>query len=274
MGNPSNITLDVSQAFNTKNFDQFLSDNGATKEVTKNQHQRGLWRLGKITIVQYDSCIVVQGKINAHPSFIDALKKLDGLDARSAETEKASYPKQHNSIVCAKCKKSSFAIDAVEEGLQIKFTKQCGHQDDMSQPLLMINNRILPDVSILVSKSLSRVIELGAFAGYEILIPKFLMAMIDTLKDARGKSANDEVSVLKSLEQEKGIIVRSFPTEYQESDLKREDDKIIELADITNSILLTSDDNMKAKAVSNSRPVIFFDRKAHGDTKTAHRVRT
>src|SRR5436853_6531795 len=100
------------------------------------------------------------------------------------------------------------------------------------------------------------------------------MAMIDTLKDARGKSANDEVSVLKSLEQEKGIIVRSFPTEYQESDLKREDDKIIELADITNSILLTTDDNMKAKAVANSRPVIIFDRKAHGDTKTTHRVRT
>src|SRR5436853_6818105 len=100
------------------------------------------------------------------------------------------------------------------------------------------------------------------------------MAMIDTLKDARGKSANDEVSVLKSLEQEKGIIVRSFPTEYQESDVKREDDKIIELADITDWILLTSDDSMKAKAVSISRRVIFFDRKAHADTRTAHRVRT
>lgn len=279
MGNQLTVTAEVTSIFDKAKLEQLLDSKGASKREIKDQYQEGAWTLGGLSITLYTKKLVIQGKNESHhTSVISEICSLDGLqlDHKNKSLLSSSLPKLHNSTICKDCQKPSLIIEAVIDGLDIKFRRECSHMDKMNTPLLTINNRILPDTNMLISRSLSRLIELGYFDGFEIIIPKFVMNVIDSLGGEKKSSVTTEITALKNLESNGKISVRDFNDKNDNMTelLPKEDDVIIEISDLTNSILVTGDGIMKSKAQIKNRPVIFIDARYHLNIKNLNNVRT
>lgn len=124
--------------------------------------------------------------------------------------------------------------------------------------------RILPDICILISHTLSRVIELGFLEGFEILIPDSVDYIVQILCEGSLKAGfYNEIDKLKELEAKRKIDILycnyEIPILKTKKELiEQEDDLILEIAIITNSILLTSDKGLRDKATSVKQPIIYF----------------
>ncbi|BAP61343.1 hypothetical protein [Methanococcus maripaludis] len=127
--------------------------------------------------------------------------------------------------------------------------------------------RILPDICVLISHTLSRMIELGFLDGFEILIPGFIGEIVSILCEGKLKAGfRNEIEKLKELESERkiDILYCSYGVDLPENKNKliaTEDDIILEVAVVTNSILFTSDKGLKDKAISIKQPVIYIQPK-------------
>ncbi len=135
------------------------------------------------------------------------------------------------------------------------------------------NIRILPDICVLISHTLSRIIELGFLEGFEILIPDSVEYIVQILCEGRLQAGfYNEIDKLKELETQRKIDILYCNYEMPEIKTKKEliaqeDDLILEIAVITNSILFTSDKGLKDKATSIKQPVIYFPAKFQKNIK-------
>jgi predicted PilT family ATPase len=135
------------------------------------------------------------------------------------------------------------------------------------------NIRILPDICVLISHTLSRLIELNILEGFEIMIPDSIEYIVQTLCEGRLQAGfYNEIDKLKELETERKIDIVYCSYEMPEIKTKKElvtieDDLILEIAIITNSILFTSDKGLRNKASSVKQPVIYFPAKYQKNIK-------
>ncbi|MGZ7068476.1 MAG: hypothetical protein ACXVHT_09255 [Methanobacterium sp.] len=135
------------------------------------------------------------------------------------------------------------------------------------------NIRILPDICVLISHTLSRLIELEILDGFEILLPDSMNYIVKILCEGRLKAGfYNEIDKLKELEVQRKIDILYCSYEMPEIKTKkeliaREDDLILEIAVITNSILFTSDKALRDKASSVKQPVIYFPAKYQRNIK-------
>ncbi|MGZ7210230.1 MAG: hypothetical protein ACXVHV_10150 [Methanobacterium sp.] len=135
------------------------------------------------------------------------------------------------------------------------------------------NIRILPDICVLISHTLSRLIELEILDGFEILLPDSMDYIVKILCEGRLKAGfYNEIDKLKELEVQRKIDILYCSYEMPEIKTKkeliaREDDLILEIAVVTNSILFTSDKALRDKASSVKQPVIYFPAKYQRNIK-------
>lgn len=274
------ISGDLTSLFVPEKFEYFIKEKKAQRKESSDKYVLSSWNLDGVNIVRYEKKIVIQGHDTEHNSeIIKELVAFDGinLDHKNMDILSSILPKQQNAIICKDCHSPSLTIEAVVEELKIKFKKECNHTDDMNAPLLMINFRILPDINILVSRSLSKLIELNHFTGYEIVVPRLVMNVVDTLDAGKKAGVSEEVTALKSLETQGKIKVIDYDDKYNDSDVKnylsQEDNYLSDISDITNSILITGDNILKSKVQLKNRPVIFIHPKHQSSIKTMYETR-
>lgn len=127
----------------------------------------------------------------------------------------------------------------------------------------MITNRILPDVNVLVGGLISKGLGIGFFSGFEIVIPSFVITVIDTLGKREKEMATRELDELRKSAGSGKISIffckdgEKIPSTHEEFDLK-EDQIILNIAKLTNSILFTTDNVMKERAMLQKRPTIYM----------------
>ncbi len=133
--------------------------------------------------------------------------------------------------------------------------------------------RILPDICVLISHTLSRLIELNILEAFEIIIPDSIENIVQILCESRLQAGfYNEIDKLKELETERKIDILYCNYEMPEIKTKKElvnieDDLILEIAIITNSILFTSDKGLRNKASAVKQPVIYFPAKYQKNIK-------
>ncbi|MGB9980572.1 hypothetical protein [Methanobacterium sp.] len=124
--------------------------------------------------------------------------------------------------------------------------------------------RILPDICVLISHTLSRVVKLGFLDCFEILIPDFIEEIVLVLCEGKLKAGfYNELEKLKELEAERkiDILYCNYGVDWPENRNKLiniEDDMILEVAVATDSILFTADKGLRDKASSIKQPVIYI----------------
>lgn len=136
-----------------------------------------------------------------------------------------------------------------------------------------VNIRILPDICVLISHTISRLIELNILNGFEILIPDSIEYIVQILCEGRLQAGfYNEIDKLKELEENRKIDILYCSYEMPEIKNRKElisseDDLVLEIAIVTNSILFTSDKGLRDKAISVKQPVIYFPAKYQKNVK-------
>jgi len=134
-------------------------------------------------------------------------------------------------------------------------------------------SRILPDICVLISHNLSRIIKMGILENFQIVLPDSMEYIVKILCDERLKAGfYNEISELEKLEEERKINILFCSYEMPAIKTKKElvqleDDLILEIAVTTDSILFTSDKGLREKAVSIKQPVMYFPAKFQGELK-------
>lgn len=275
-----NLTFIIENGFEENDILSILDAKGFETDKTTNEYQKWVRKGLDLVVTRYEKKIVIQGKEQEKSlNFIREVLKLANLnnDARNAEKLAKLFNISHNTLFCMDCKSPSMFIKGELENLDLVFKMECGHKNDMNPPIFMLTSRIIPDINILVNGHLSRCIDLGFFTGFEIVISDFAMHVIDTLGDGTKAGASNEINRLRKLEMEKQITIFNcmdnieIPSK-EDFDLL-EDDKILEIANLTNSILLTGDMNLKDKAILGKRPTIYIHPEDAKNIKITHEIR-
>lgn len=279
-----NITVvwQVGRNFDISNLETLLDDFGSRELKPTAEHQKQLWKTNSLTIILYEKSLVVQGKKDDYS--IKILQNINGieglsLDEKNRERFVKILPVSQNAILCGFCGKPIYLINSSIEGLDVIFNNECGHRNDLNPPFIMYVNRILPDFNILISKHFSRLINLGYFKGSEILIPEYMLQCKDLFIGKKNSAAiSDELKNLRALEGLNKISILSYkdnieiPSTRVEFD-RTEDQSLLEIAKFTNSILLTSDNNLKDMTILQKRPIIFLSSDAIDKIKILEAVR-
>jgi rRNA-processing protein FCF1 len=276
-----NITWDISPTINDSAIKEILSRYGCSDAPTTNEYQKWVCRGSNVSIQKFEKKLVLQGnESDQNLEMMQELNRAEGLHLDHANKEKYTRLLRfsHNAILCMECTSPSMLIEGKVENLDLVFRKECGHIAKMQPPIFMVTCRILPDVNVLISGHISKGIQLGFFEHFEIVIPDFLMGVIDTLGSAKKAGASNEIGRLNRLEMEGKISLinckdgHSIPPPEELGAV--EDDIILEIAKLTNSILFTQDVTMKDKALIKKRPTIFLHPEEAGKVKVIAQVRS
>lgn len=241
------------------------------------------WKTDGLTINVFEKKLVVQGVLDEHSKvLIQEIAGIEGLrlDAKNQEILARVFPRRQNAIVCSQCRMPSLLIEGEIAGLDVVFKKECGHVDKMRPPFLTLNNRILPDINVLISKALSRFINLGYFHGFEIVIPQYVMGVVDRyVGRAQKRAISEEIGVLRKLASDNKVSILNYNDGFpmpltREHFESEEDDKILEIAHLTNSVMVTCDGNFKDKALLANRPTIYINPDLLNQVKVIEEVRT
>lgn len=264
----------INISFEKKNNDSddlcftYLKKFGFKDIDTTNKHQNSRLKNNDLTMTFFNKKIQIQGKKN--PQSLIVLEKLHrcenlSLDTVNLNKYKSFFPSSHNSIICGQCNKDKiFSINGNINEKKFFFTLDCGHNLPTNLPLNVRNSRILPDISVLFGGILSKCIEYGHFNKFEIVIPTFILDVVDILhKSKKRKAVGKELERLKKLESNDKISIFNCPyanpIKNKEVLEDKEDDIIIKLANLTNSIIFTGDFNMKSKTLLANKPTIYLD---------------
>jgi hypothetical protein len=276
------ITWEVSSSFNTDELERILSGYAIETLELKTEYEKGSWKVNGLTIKLYERSLAVQGRhTTSGVKIVSDIKSLKGLslDQKNRARLAALTPVFQNAIECEKCGEHSYLIQSKTQGLEITFKNECGHNNNVKSPFLMCVNRILPDLNVLKSRNLSRMIDLGYFEGCEIVIPSYVMKCLDKYLGGSKNTISDEIQELRELEKKGLISLYSYednmpiPDSREKFDVE-ENNTLLEIATITNSIFITSDINCKDQALLHRRPVIFLDHETTKNTKILHELRT
>ncbi len=278
-----NLTFSIGSGYNDSDFVSFLEKCDFKEHETTDEHQKWVFRGLDLIIIRFDKKILIQGK--EHDKSLKFIRELwdqfqEKLvsDPKNAEKLAKLFKIAHNKLFCMKCKSPSMLIKGEIKELDIAFKMECGHINDMQPPLFMLTSRILPDINILISGNLSRCIDLGYFKGFEVVIPDFIMGALDYLGDSKKAGATNEIGRLQELAEINKITVFKCVDGIEMPDKNEfdhvEDDKILEIANLTNSILLTGDMVLKGKASLEKRPTIYIHPEDSKKIKIVHETRT
>jgi predicted nucleic acid-binding protein len=255
----------------TGNFDKgrlnaLLKEKGFN-QVTPTKSIRAAWASDFLRVQLFEKSLLTQGKRTIqNATIVQKIHALGGLslDNKNQKIYDALQPKP-NAILCDTCSLPTYLIEGSVESMKVVFKNECGHANQMQPPFMVLNMRILPDLNILVGNSLSRFISLGLFIGFEVVLPDFLIHAVDTFIGRKEKSgAVRELQNLKKSEQDAKIKIFSPVCDPSLKKLSKqdfatqEDDIILQLADQTNSILITADNTLAMKARIKNRPVIHI----------------
>ncbi len=276
---PENVTLtfEFSADFDEQGFLNYMSKAQAKKPT--GEYERRVWSINGLTIKQYHKKLVVQGSLNDFTKkFLQGLKRVKGitLDQRNAMKFVQIFPSKHNAILCPVCNDAYLVIEGVVEALEVMFRGECGHRNDLTPPFFMLNARILPDISMLISKSLSRLVELGHLNGFEVILPEFILDVVNQFKRSASKDAvSAEFDSLRALAKEGKIRINTLSTPPIDISSPQidEDRVILDLAHLTNAILVTSDKLFKDRAVMQERPTVYISPDDFGKLKMIQEVR-
>jgi hypothetical protein len=225
--------------------------------------------------------LVVQGRYTTSGvNIVSEIKGINGLslDRKNRARLTELTPITQNALECDNCGDHGYLIESKTEGLDIIFHNECGHDNNVKSPFLMCVNRILPDINMLKSRNLSRLIELGYFENCEILIPQYMMDCLDEYLSGSKHTISGELAQLRELQGKDLIDIYNFndnmeiPKSREEFN-RTEDNTLIEISIMTNSIFLTSDINCKDKALLKNRPTIFLDHDTTKSIKILHETR-
>jgi rRNA-processing protein FCF1 len=271
------LTAEFEQDFLAKHVTTYKG----TRRRTTNEYQKSFWSINGLSVILYEKKLIVQGQLNNFTkAFLKDLPRIQGLtlDAKNAEKFWSIFPTRQNSVVCSKCGKDSLAIQGQVEGLDIGFRMECGHSCDLAAPFLTLNNRVLPDINMILAKSVSRLINLGRLKGVEIVFPEFILDIVDSFKGSGSKNAiSEELGNLRKIAEKGSITINTFsnmPMAYRTATPDDEDKVILEFAHFTNSFLMTSDKVFKERAIMEGRPTIFISPEDFGKLKMIEEVRT
>jgi len=280
-----NITIvwQVDRTFNLDPLESLMEKYSSNKLEPKNEYQLQLWKTNSLTVILYEKSLVVQGKKDdRNIDVIIEMNEIEGLtlDSKNRDRLLNLLPRYQSALLCSSCGKPLYLVDSKIEGLDIIFHNECGHINNLRPPFTMCVNRILPDLNILISKHFSRLINLGFFKGSEILIPNYLLSCVDHYIGKKStKAVSDELENLRALEKLNEISILLYednikiPLNRDEYD-KTEDESLLQIATITNSILLTADSNLKDRTILHNRPVIFLNSEALKKIKILEEIRT
>lgn len=171
---------------------------------------------------------------------------------------------------CLKCNSSSIFLELYIEEDNPKFKyNTCGCEAAVN--IYFINamyNRIIPDFSVIFSDSLIRLFQLGFFKDYVLIFPEFIFDVCDKkLIGKKRRSKLDEfISKCIELSNKDFIKLITFKentiikfSQIDSSNFNEIEDKImLELSNITNSLLVTTDNNLHNRASINNIPHIFI----------------
>ena len=198
-----NITWDISSIVEDDAIKKVLHQFGCNDGTTTDQHQKWVCKGSNITAIRFEKKLVFQGaESELTLDLMQELAKVKGLHLDHANAEKYARHLRfsHNAILCMECTTPSMLIEGRVENLDLVFRKECGHIAKMKPPIFMVTNRILPDVNILISGHISKGIQLGLFEHFEIVIPDFVMKVIDTLGPVKKTGASNEIARLNRSE--------------------------------------------------------------------------
>jgi len=276
-----NVTWDISPTVDDTAIKEVLHRFGCTDNTITDKNQKWMCKGSSITIIRFEKKLVFQGTENElNLEMMQELNKLKELHLDHANAEKYARHLRfsHNAILCMECTTPSMLIEGKVENLDLVFRKECGHIAKIKPPIFMVTNRILPDVNVLISGHISRGIQLGLFEHFEIVIPDFVLGIIDTFGSAKKTGVSNEIGRLKKFEMDGKISLINckdgHPIPPAEELGAVEDDVILEIAKLTNSILFTQDLTMKDKAMIKKRPTIYLHPEESGKIKTIAQVRS
>ena len=243
------------------------------------------WKSKHLKINLYEKKLTVQGKHTEEGiSILQKINVIKGisLDPKNQDKFNSFFPKM-NAILCPECLIASYVFEGEisdETGLEIMFRGECGHEISAFPPFKMLNIRIMPDMNVIVGNILSKLIELGFFRKFEIVITDFMVDWIDRfLGESKKKGASNEIEILRNLSGKKDINFVVLPMPEVGKDItkenfgEKEDNAILRAAMITNSILMTTDSTLKSRAIAEKRPVVFLPSKFDSKLKHAKTVR-
>ena len=260
-----NITWNISPRANDSQIKEILDRHDCSEIPVKTAHQKWVYKLGTLTIKNYGKTLFLQGPVSEQNKAIVAdLSKCEGLFLEGENIAKYAhlFDFGHNAIICNTCKHPIMLIEGKEKGLDFIFEKECGHKSDLKPPIFMISNRILPDVNALVGGLISKGLRIDLFTGFEIVIPSFVITVIDYLGKREKEMATRELESLRKFAESGKISIfickdgEKIPPP-EEFDAK-EDQIILNIAKLTNSILFTTDNVMKERAMLQKRPTIYM----------------
>lgn len=260
-----NITWEVSSSVNDTTIKDLIHRFGCSEGSVTDQYQKWIYKGSSITVIRFERKLVFQGSENPQNlELMQELSKVEGLGLDHSNAEKYARHLQfsHNAILCMECTSPTMLIEGTVENLDLVFKMECGHIAKMKPPIFMVTNRILPDVNVLISGHISRGIQLGLFENFEIVIPDFVMGVIDTFGSGKKTGASNEIERLKKIEKEGKISIINCKDGHPIPSADKldavEDDIILDIAKLTNSILFTQDVTLKGKALIKKRPTIFI----------------
>jgi len=271
------LTFGISSQFDEQTLLKYMTNTQSRRPRTEYEKHR--WSINGLTIVQYEKKLVAQGILNdLTKSFLKGLAEVKGLtlDEKNMETLLRIFPTKHNAVLCTECRGTCLLIEGRIEGLDIVFKGECGHKNDLRPPIFVLNNRVLPDINILIARTMSRLIDLGCFDGFKVVVPDFILDVVDKFKGSHNKDAvSDELAKLRQLQDNGKITIdslSSLPVKIAWSDTD-EDKVILGLASLTNSLLLTSDPILKERAMMQERPTVYLPADTFGNIKMIHETR-
>ena len=240
-----NIVWTINTRFDENSLIQLLIENKCIEKDPTHEYQKKYFNRTNISIQLFENKLVIQGKdSDDNKRLILDISKCNGLDLDSNNKYKFSalFPTSHNGILCKECNGSSLLITGKIENLDINFYTECKHKIIPSPPFYMLTNRILPDLNVIIGGHISKCLDMGYFENFEIVIPDFIMHVSDHLGQAKKKGISSEIDRLRKFESESKIKIFDcqdgfeVPTTPEELDMK-EDDIILKIANLTNSIL-------------------------------------
>jgi rRNA-processing protein FCF1 len=281
MPNAVNLVFTVTSGFNRTLLAEYIDGFKGRSRSPTNEYQTSFWSVNGLSVILYEKKLVVQGQLTEFTkAFLKGLRNIEGVTLDSTNTQKfmALFPVRQNSVVCSQCGKDSLTIQGRIEGLDISFKMECGHACNLEAPFLTLNNRVLPDISMILAKSVSRLVNLGLLRGVEIVFPEFILDIVDKFKGSGSKNAIlEELENLRKIAGKKSISINTFsnmPVAYRTTTPEDEDKVILDFAHFTNSFLMTSDKVLKERAVMEGRPTIYVNPEDFSKLKMIEEVRT
>lgn len=243
-----------------------------------------------IKILIYNKTFMIQGKGLNNPNeiVIDILRQLNKLKFLVLKEKfkidfQKFFPKR-GIILCNQCGTSSDFVELEIEGDEPVFKyNSCDCMLNLKNySFNLLNNRLLPDLNVIISDGLIRLLNLGFFKDFTLIIPTYILDICD--KELLGKKRQRKINefIEKCIElKNKGFLnILNFKEndiikfkEINEKNFNQIEDKIfIELSKLTNSFLVTSDKNLKTQLLLQDRPLIYIDGAKLGKLKAFNKI--